>query len=168
MPDAIRLPANHRSAARDMRASTRRICLVLVHVCFVTGVAESQGAARDSAFLVGQCPLRTDSLVNWDSVASHVDRQASLLPASLPLFPMGLRSTVGNSGRLVLSMVVDTLGHVAPGSVSVEESTDARLSAWGCIVALTIRYLPAMSAGRPVSALTEQALSYNIIGAGRP
>lgn len=151
-----------------MRASTRRICLVLMQVCFVAGVVQSQSAGRDSVFLLGQCPLRTDSLVNWESVASHVDVQARLVPASLPRFPMGLRSTVGNSGRIVLSMVVDTLGHVAPGSVSVEESTDARLSAWGCIVALTIRYVPAMAAGRPVSALTEQALSYNIIGAGRP
>jgi hypothetical protein len=149
-----------------MRVSARQIGLLLVHVLFLAGVAQSQGTGRDSVFLVGQCPLRTDSLVNWDSVASHVDRQARLLPASLPLFPMGLRSTVGDSGRIVLSMVVDTLGHVSPGGVSVEESTDARLSAWGCIVALTIRYLPARAAGRPVSALTEQALSYNIIGAG--
>ncbi len=100
-----------------MRASARQICLLMMQVLFLAGVAQSQSAGRDSVFLRGQCPLRTDSLVNWDSVASHVDRQARLMPASLPRFPMGLRSTVGDNGRIVLSFVVDTLGHVAPGSV---------------------------------------------------
>lgn len=139
-----------------------------MQVLLLAGNAKAQNTGRDASFLKGLCPLRSDSLVNWGSVTSHVDRQAQLVPRSLPFFPMAFRSTVGDYGRIVLSFVVDTMGHVAPGSVSVEESTDARLSAWGCVVALTIRYLPAMAAGRPVNALTEQAISYNIIGAGRP
>src|SRR4051812_50049050 len=96
-------------------------------------VAQSQATNRDSTFRVGQCPIHTDSLLNWDKVANHVDRQARLVPASLPLFPMGLRSTGGNSGRIVLSMVGDTLGRVEPASLSVEGSTNPRLRAGGWI-----------------------------------
>lgn len=151
------------------RASARVVCFWLVQALALPSTAHAQDAARDSVFTTGPCRTHTDSAVVWESVASHVDRQPRVVPATLPMFPTRLRSTDGYSGRIVLSMVVDTLGHVQPASVSVEESTDPRLSSWGCIVALTLRFTPALVAGRPVSALTEQALSYNVSGSpGRP
>ncbi|CAN5398967.1 hypothetical protein BH09GEM1_BH09GEM1_28030 [soil metagenome] len=152
-----------------MRTSARLIGFLIVQVLSLAPAARAQDASRDSVFTTGPCRIRSDSVVAWDNIASHVDRQPRVVPATLPMFPMRLRSTDGYSGRIVLSMVVDTLGRVQPASVSVEESTDPRLSSWGCIVALTLRFAPALVAGRPVSALTEQALSYNFSGApGRP
>ena len=132
-------------------------------------VAEAQVANADSVFTLGPCRIRTSEPVKWEDVVSHVDQPPRIVPATIPHFPMHLRTSTGYSGKIVLAMVVDTAGRVEPGSVSVEESTDSRLSAWGCLVALQMRYLPALVGGKPVSALTEQPLSY-IMGRvpGRP
>ncbi len=78
---------------------------------------------------------------------------------------MRLLTPDGYDGRIVLSMVVDTTGHVQSGSLSVEESTDADLSAWGCTVALHLRFTPASAKDTPVTALVELPLSYHV---GRP
>ena len=105
--------------------------------------------------------IRTSDVVRWGDVASRTDQPPRVIPASLPFFPTHLRTRDGYSGRMVLAMVVDTLGRVDPGSISVEESTDPRLSNWGCIVALQLRFLPATVAGHPVPALAEQTFSYS-------
>jgi hypothetical protein len=148
-----------------MTHRVRPLCIGFVMLFFFSPAARAQAAGRDSVFTVGPCRIHTDSLVDWQGVASHVDRQARVVPGTVPRFPMRLLSSDGYSGRIVLSMVVDTAGRVEPASVSVEESTDSRLSSWGCIVALQLRFAPATVAGRPVSSLTEQALSYEV---GRP
>ncbi len=75
---------------------------------------------------------------------------------------MHLRTENAYSGRIVLAMVIDTTGGVVQGSVSVEESTDPRLSTWGCLVVYQMRFTPATVAGKRVVSLTEQPLSYNV------
>lgn len=136
-----------------------RIALLCLAMPFA---ASSQDVAKDTVFKIGPCQIKTAELVKWDEVASRVDRPARVVPATLPFFPMHLRTRDGYSGRIVLSMVIDTAGRVEPGSVSIEESDDARLSSWGCLVALQLRYFPATVAGKPVMALTEQPLSYSV------
>lgn len=44
-------------------------------------------------------------------------------------------------------MVIDTAGRVMPGTVGISESTDPRLSAWGCTVAFELRFVPATVGG---------------------
>ncbi len=113
-------------------------------------------------FNTGPCRIRTAEPMKWEDVAERVDVTPRLVPATFPRFPMHLRTRDGYHGRMVLSMVVDTAGLVEPGSISVEESTDPRLSAWGCVVALQLRFVPATLAGRRVSALVEQPFSYSV------
>lgn len=152
-----------------MRVSPSTILFLLLANLAMPPVAEAQIANADSVFSVGPCRIRTPEPVKWEDVVSHVDQPPRIVPATIPFFPTHLRTSRGYSGKIVLAMVVDTAGRVEPGSVSVEESTDSRLSAWGCLVALQMRYLPALVGGKPVSALTEQPLSY-IMGRvpGRP
>jgi hypothetical protein len=124
-------------------------------------VVHGQRPANDSTFLTGRCPtLVADSSVKWESVVDTPDRPARMLPESRPLFPLFLRRD-GYNGKVVLGMVIDTSGRVAPGTVSVTASTDSRLSAWACAIALDLRYAPALVANKPVNALSEQPLSYS-------
>jgi hypothetical protein len=120
----------------------------------------AQSASADSSFRTGPCPTRSDSTVDWNTVVTTPQTPARVLPASLPRFPVHLRRD-GYSARIVVAMVIDTTGRVMPGTVSISQSTDPQLSAWGCTVALDFRFTPATVAGRPVNALSEQPLSYN-------
>jgi hypothetical protein len=75
--------------------------------------------------------------------------------------PVDFRDRDGNySGKIVVAMVVDTTGSVVPGTLSIEESNDPRLSAWGCMAALLLRFTPATVGGKPVMALTEWPFSF--------
>ena len=145
-----------------MRVSPFTLLFLLLANLAMPPVAEAQIANADSVFTLGPCRIRTSEPVKWEDVVSHVDQPPRIVPATIPSFPMHLGTSRNYSGKIVLAMVVDTAGRVEPGSVSVEESTDPRLSAWGCLVALQMRYLPAIVAGKPVSALTEQPLSYEM------
>ena len=79
----------------------------------------------------------------------------------MPHPPLTFRDKDGNySGRIVLTLLVDTTGHVVPGTVSVTESTDPRLSMWGCGIALGLQYNAALSGGRPALTMVDQPLTY--------
>ncbi len=123
--------------------------------------ANAQVANADSVFRTGPCRFRIAEPFNWESVISRPDHAPQVILSTMPSFPMHLRNRGEYSGRIVLAFVVDTLGRVEPATVSVEESTDPRLSSWGCLVALQLRYVPAAVGGHAVSALTEQAFSYS-------
>jgi hypothetical protein len=124
------------------------------------GSSLAQSPTADSTFLTGDCPTRSAGSVKWDDIVTAPDRPARLLAASAPRFPTHLRRD-GYSGRIVLAMVIDTAGRVMPGTVSIAESTDPALSAWGCMIAFDLRYMPARVAGKPVNATGEQPFSFN-------
>lgn len=129
-------------------------------------VAIGQEVKPDSVFKTGSCPTHLADAVKWDDVVTEVDEPARIAVATIPRFPMHLRSSSGEySGRVVLGVVVDTAGNVMPGSVTIDESTDPKLSAWGCLIAFQMRFAPATKGGKAVNALAEQAFSYN---SGRP
>ena len=137
------------------------LILLLASSVALPQVLCGQRTDTDPTFLTGRCPtLVADSSVKWDSVVDTPDRPARMLPESRPPFPMFLRRD-GYSGKVVLGMVIDTLGRVVPGTVSVTASTDSKLSAWACTIALDLRYAPALVANKPVNALSEQPLSYS-------
>ena len=135
----------------------------LMAALMVTGaVSESHAEApqADSVFLTGRCPSRADSAINWDLIVSDPETTPRLVPSSFPLFPLHLRRN-GYSARVVLGFVIDTVGRVMSGTVRVMESTDAPTSAWACLIALNLRYTPAMAGGKPVNALGEQPLGFS-------
>lgn len=122
----------------------------------------AQTVARDTTVGVGAC--RTSAAAGsaiWERLAADADSAPRLLPGTVPVAPLFLRDRAGNyRGRVLLSFVVDTTGWVVPGTISVEESTDARLSEWACKVAVMLRYRPAHKNGVPVHVLKDQPLSY--------
>jgi len=120
---------------------------------------QGQDMHADSTFLTGLCPTRFADSVKWDNVVTGPDQPARMLPESRPRFPVYLRRD-GYDAKVVLGMVIDTLGRVVPGTVSVTASTDPKLSAWACTIALDLRYAPALVANKPVNALSEQPLSF--------
>lgn len=126
-------------------------------------VAVGQEVKADSVFRTGACPTHVADAVKWDDVATEVDEPARIRVATIPRFPIHLRDDGGEyHGRVVLAMVVDTTGSVVPGTVTIDETTDPKLSAWGCLIAFQLRFVPAMKAGKVVNALAEQAFSYNM------
>jgi hypothetical protein len=122
----------------------------------------AQTISRDTTFGVGAC--RTTAAPEpaiWARVIADADSAPRLLPGTVPGAPMFLRDRSGNyRGRVLLSFVVDSTGWVVPGTISVDESTDARLSEWACKVAVVLRYRPAHKGGVAVYVLKDQALSY--------
>ncbi len=63
------------------KASARLACFWLMQALALPCLAHAQGTGGDSAYTIGPCHIRTDSLMNWDAIASHVDRQARLVVA---------------------------------------------------------------------------------------
>ena len=138
-----------------------RTASVLLFVSLLASphTVRAQRVGADSTFLIGPCPTRSADSVKWDNVVTVPEQPARMLPASRPRFPIHLARD-GYSAKVVLAMVIDTMGHVMPGTLSVTESTDPRLSAWACAIAFELRYAPALVANKPVNALSEQPLSF--------
>ena len=124
--------------------------------------ARSQASRADSGFLTGPCPTAFADSVKWDQVVSTPDQPAHLRPESFPIFPPHLRRD-GYDAKAILGMVIDTLGRVVPGTVSVTASTDPKLSAWVCTIAFDLRYTPAVVGNKPVNALSQQPLSFSAV-----
>lgn len=90
------------------------------------------------------------------------DVRATMKRGTVPHPPLTFRGPDGTyRGRIVLALMVDTTGHVVPGSVSVADSTDPRLSHWGCTIAEQLQYLPATFNGKPVLTMVDQPLAYS-------
>lgn len=129
--------------------------------------ARAQTAQTDSTFLTGACPTRLADSVKWDAVVTTPEQPARIISQSLPLFPVHLRRD-GYNARVVVGMVIDTLGNVVPGTVSITASTDSKLSACACTIAFQLKFTPARVANKPVNALSEQPLSYSATVRGLP
>lgn len=124
----------------------RSLATALLTVLAASSVSRAQGVSADSTFLTGRCPTRSEASVDWDAVVTAPEKPPRLVPASFRQFPLHLRRD-GYSARIVLAMVIDTAGRVMPGTVGISESTDPRLSAWGCTVAFELRFVPATVGG---------------------
>lgn len=143
------------------------LMLLIVSLITWSRAADAQASPADSTFLTGSCPTRLADSVKWDAVVTTPERPARIVPQSLPLFPAHLRRD-GYNAKVVLGMVIDTLGNVVPGTVSITASTDPKLSAWACTIAFQLKFTPALVANKPVNALSEQPLSYSATVRGLP
>ena len=65
--------------------------------------------------------------------------------------------------RVLAAWVVDTTGAPEPATMVIVDSPDARLSASVCRFALTMRFQPAQSGGRPVRARFEYSFTFNAL-----
>jgi hypothetical protein len=136
------------------------LLLVALFLLVRSQIAQSQGSHADSTFLTGTCPTQSADSVKWENVVADPEQPAHLVAESRPRFPAYLRRD-GYDATVAVGMVIDTLGRVVPGTLSVTASTDPQLSAWACASALQLRYMPARVANKPVNALSEQPLSFS-------
>jgi TonB family protein len=97
----------------------------------------------------------------------EVEERPERLSGPLPQYPDSLRAA-GVSGRVVLEVVVDSSGHVEPGSVQVVSSTNTEFaaSASHCVLATTFR--PGRINGRPVRTVTTIPFDFSVATTARP
>ncbi|MEO8448215.1 MAG: TonB family protein [Gemmatimonadota bacterium] len=91
----------------------------------------------------------------------EIDEPARVLSQPAPRFPPVLRAA-GRAGRVTLQFIVDTAGHVEPGSVRVVEASDPGFEASATDVVLHSRFVAGKSKGQAVRQLMSQTFSYRI------
>jgi TonB family protein len=94
------------------------------------------------------------------AVVGTPERAPIAIPSPLPPYPDEVRRD-GYRGRVVLAMVVDTLGSPVARTAAVLESTDPALSRWACGAVARLRYQPAQHEGRPAFAQAVQPFFYS-------
>jgi protein TonB len=93
-----------------------------------------------------------------------VDRPVLALAGSAaPRYPEPLR-LAGVEGRVVARFVVDTLGRVEPGSVTVVRATHAAFATATVAAVGAMRFVPAEARGRRVRQLVEQPFEFRLDG----
>lgn len=91
---------------------------------------------------------------------TEVDRQVELLPgAPAPEYPDALRAA-GIRGSVLAEFVVDTTGHMEPGSFRALRSDNSLFAAATRAALLRTRFRPAESNGRRVRQLVQQSFSF--------
>jgi periplasmic protein TonB len=90
-----------------------------------------------------------------------VDRAAVIVSTPRPRYPEQLRAA-GVTGRVLVRLVVDTLGRVEPASVVLRESSHD-LFARAVLVTLSgLRFIPAESGGRRVRMLVDLPFEFRL------
>jgi TonB family protein len=90
-----------------------------------------------------------------------VDEPPERIGGPSPRYPDLLRQ-VGTEGTVLLQFVIDTTGHVEPGSLVVISATHRAFEAPALEAALRSRYRPARVRGRTVRVLVQQAIAFTI------
>jgi protein TonB len=93
--------------------------------------------------------------------ASLVDRAAAPLAPVRPRYPEPLRAA-GIGGRAVVRFVVDTLGRVEAGSVTLVSATHPLFGDAAVRAVPSLRFRPAEAHGRPVRQLVELPFEFRI------
>ena len=88
-----------------------------------------------------------------------VDERPMLLAGPTPRYPAALRRA-GVAGRVVLEVVVDTLGRVEPRSVSIVASPDPGFAVSARDYVLRALFRPARVHGRPVRVLVRLPIDF--------
>lgn len=80
-----------------------------------------------------------------------------ILRAGPPVFPDGI---TGVNARVLLSLVIDSTGHVAPCSMRVVSATDVRFVAAASQTVERMEFAPAHQDGRPVNSYIQLPISW--------
>jgi periplasmic protein TonB len=90
-----------------------------------------------------------------------VDRVAAMVAPPRPRYPDRLRAA-GVTGRVVVRLVVDTLGRVEPASVVVRESSHELFAQAVRAVLASLRFSPAEVGGRKVRMLVDLPFEFRL------
>jgi TonB family protein len=93
--------------------------------------------------------------------AASVDDPVAVIEQPAPRYPSALERA-GIAGHVVLEYVVDTTGHVEPGSLRTPVSTQPAFEAAAHVTVLASRYRPARLGGRFVRQLVRQTLTFRV------
>ncbi len=134
----------------------------LPHIDFTKSVVDSDFWRRRATGLTGSGDSAPGTPTNQPYLVNQVEKAAAAAPGSAqPVYPPILEES-GISGRVVEQFVVDTLGHVEPGSLHVLE-TDNDLFDVAVKTALPrMRFYPAEVNGHRVRQLVEQAFVFEL------
>jgi TonB family protein len=98
--------------------------------------------------------------------AMSVDDPVSVVDQPAPRYPPVL-AQAGVAGQVELEYVVDTLGHVEPGSVRVLVSTYPEFETGARAAVLASRFRPARLRGHPVRQRVRQRFTFRLDGSDR-
>jgi protein TonB len=119
-----------------------------------------------SVTCIGYCPERpsvdsTRSLDGAPATLATVDRPAALLSPPRPRYPETLRAA-GVTGRVVVRLVVDTLGRVELASISVRASSHDLFTDAVRAVLPALRFSSAEAGGRKVRMLVDLPFEFRL------
>ena len=92
---------------------------------------------------------------------ASVDRAAGLISPPRPRYPEQLRAA-RVTGRVILRLVVDTLGRVEPSSVVVRESSHDLFTSAVLAIVPALRFVPAEAGGRRVRMLVDLPFEFRL------
>jgi protein TonB len=98
---------------------------------------------------------------NAPLTSATVDRIAALLSPPRPRYPQQLR-VAGVTGRVVVRLIVDTLGRVEEGSVAVRESSHDLFTQTVLAALPMLRFAPAEANGRRVRMLVDLPFEFRL------
>jgi len=95
--------------------------------------------------------------------AAEVERPPELIARSCsePVYPMMLRAA-RVEGRVLVQVVVDTLGRVESGSLEIVQSTHSQFNDPARRAALTCRFRPATARGRPARVRVHVPIAFQL------
>jgi protein TonB len=95
------------------------------------------------------------------ATAATVDRAAALIAPPRPRYPDQLRAA-GVTGRVVVRLVVDTMGRVEPATVVIRESSHDLFAHAVRMVLPSLRFAPAAAGGRKVRMLVDLPFEFRL------
>jgi protein TonB len=95
------------------------------------------------------------------ATAATVDRPAALIAPPRPRYPDQLRAA-GVIGRVVVRLVVDTMGRVEPATVVIRESSHDLFAHAVRAVLPSLRFAPAEAGGRKVRMLVDLPFEFRL------
>ncbi len=95
------------------------------------------------------------------ATSATADRAAALLAPPRPRYPDQLRAA-GVTGRVIVRLVVDTMGRVEPASVVIRESSHDLFAQAVRAVLPALRFAPAEAGGRKVRMLVDLPFEFRL------
>jgi periplasmic protein TonB len=95
------------------------------------------------------------------ATVATVDRGAALVSPPRPRYPEQLRAT-GVTGRVIVRLVVDTLGRVEPATIIIRESSHDLFAQSVRAILPALRFVPAEAGGRKVRMVVDLPFEFRL------
>ena len=139
---------------------------IFAHIPLLVGVVSCAPAPPPQA---RSLPAADSSRIDLDTLrgaiytVSHLDGPITALISPPPDYPSAVKAA-GVQGRVLLQVVVDTLGFPEPATIRVLESPDPELSLSATNALRRCRYTPGRVGGRAVRTLIRIPYDFRIRG----